>query len=92
MCRKRHASWLCTVVRYSEYLPKEHPDRRFSALVTQMITAEGVALIAELIAAAWFIVAIAGFTIYRSKPWFACSATALAALIVVVTVLIDLAT
>jgi hypothetical protein len=57
-----------------------------------MITPEGVALIAELIAAAWFIVAVAGFAIYRSKPWFACGATALAALIVVVAVLIDLST
>jgi hypothetical protein len=31
MCRKRHAGWLCTVVRCSEYLPKERPDKRFSA-------------------------------------------------------------
>jgi hypothetical protein len=57
-----------------------------------MITPKGVALIAELIAAAWLIVALTGFAICRSKIWFACSATAIAALIVAVTVLIDWST
>ena len=54
-----------------------------------MITPKGVALIAELIAAAWLIVSLAGFAICRSKLWFACSATAVVALIAAVTVLID---
>ena len=57
-----------------------------------MITPKGVALITELIAAAWLIVALTGFAIYRPKLWFACSATAIAALIVAVTVLIDWST
>jgi hypothetical protein len=57
-----------------------------------MITPKGVALIAELIAAAWLVVALAGFAICRSKLWFACTATAIAALIVVATALIDWST
>jgi hypothetical protein len=57
-------------------------------MVTQMITPEGVALIAELIAAAWLIVTLIGFAICRSKLWFASTATAFAALIVAVAVLI----
>jgi hypothetical protein len=57
-----------------------------------MITPKGVALIAELIAAVWLIVALTGFAICRSKLWLACTATAIAALIVTVTVLIDWST
>jgi hypothetical protein len=57
-----------------------------------MITPKGVALIAELIAAAWLIVALTGFAICRSKIWFACSATAIAVLIVAVSALIDWST
>ena len=60
--------------------------------VTPMITPKGLALIAELIAAAWLIVALTGFAVCRSKPWFACTATAVVALIAVVTVLIDWST
>jgi len=57
-----------------------------------MITPKGAALIAELIAAASLVVGLTGFAIWRSKIWFAYSAAALAALIMVVTVLIDLST
>ena len=57
-----------------------------------MITPKGAALIAELIAAAWLIVALTGLTIRRSKLWLACTATAIAALIAAVTVLIDWST
>jgi len=57
-----------------------------------MITPKGVALITELIAAAGLIVALTGFALFRSKLWFACSATAIAALIAAVTVLIDWST
>ena len=57
-----------------------------------MITPKGVALIAELIAAAWLIVGLFGFAIWRSKIWFACTAAAGVTLIVVVTALIDLST
>jgi hypothetical protein len=57
-----------------------------------MITPKGVALIAELIAAVSLIVALTGFAICRSKLWLACTATAIAALIVTVTVLIDWST
>jgi len=57
-----------------------------------MITPKGVALIAELIAAAWLIAGLFGFAVWRSKIWFACTAAAAAALIVAVTALIDLST
>ena len=57
-----------------------------------MITPTGVALIAELIAAACLVLALSGLAVCRSKIWFVCSAAAIAALIVVVTVLIDLST
>ena len=60
--------------------------------VTQMITPKGIALIAELIAAVWLIIALTGFAIRRSKPWFAFTATAVVALIAAVTVLIDWST
>jgi hypothetical protein len=58
-------------------------------LAAGMITPKGVALIAELIAAAWLIVALAGLAVCRSKLWLACSATAIAALIVAATVVAD---
>ena len=57
-----------------------------------MITPTGVALIAELIAAACLVLALSGLAVCRSKIWFVCSAAAIAALIVIVTVLIDLST
>jgi hypothetical protein len=57
-----------------------------------MITPKAVALIAELIAAAWLVIALTGFAIRRSKPWLAFTATAIAALIAAVTVLIDWST
>ena len=57
-----------------------------------MITPKGVALIAELIAAAWLIAGLFGFAVWRSKIWFACTAAAAVALIVVATALIDLST
>jgi len=60
--------------------------------VTQMITPKGLALIAELIAAAWLIMALTGFAICRSKPWFAFTATAIAAFIAAVAVLVDWST
>jgi len=57
-----------------------------------MITPKGVALIAELIAAAWLMLGLTGLAICRSRMWFACSITAMAALIVIVTVIIDWST
>jgi len=57
-----------------------------------MITPKGLALIAELIAAALLIIALTGLAICRSKPWFAFTATAIAVLIAAVAVLIDWST
>lgn len=57
-----------------------------------MVTLQGFALIAELAAAIWLIVALAGFAISRSKPWLMGSAVAFIALIVAVTMLIESST
>jgi hypothetical protein len=83
---------LCTVVRCSEYSPKERPDERFGALVPKMMTPEGVALITELIAAVWLMVGLAGLAMFRSRMWLACSITATAALIVAAIIIVDLST
>jgi hypothetical protein len=57
-----------------------------------MITLKGFALIAESVAVAWLIVALAGFGISRSKSWLAGSLLAFVVLIVAVTILIDSST
>jgi hypothetical protein len=57
-----------------------------------MVTLQGFALIAEVAAALWLIVALAGFGISRSKPWLMGSAVAFIALIVAVAVLIESST
>jgi hypothetical protein len=57
-----------------------------------MVTLQGFALIAELAAAIWLLVALAGFGINRSKPWLMGSAVAFVALIVAVTMLIESST
>lgn len=57
-----------------------------------MVTLQGFALIAELAAAIWLIVALAGFAISRTKPWLMGSAVAFIALIVAVTMLIESST
>ncbi|MGC2077092.1 MAG: hypothetical protein WA728_13880 [Xanthobacteraceae bacterium] len=57
-----------------------------------MVTLQGFALIAELAAAIWLIVALAGFGISRAKPWLMGSAVAFVALIVAVTMLIESST
>jgi hypothetical protein len=57
-----------------------------------MVTLKGFALIGELVAMTWLIVALTGFGISRSKSWLAGSVLAFVVLIVAVTVLIDSST
>jgi hypothetical protein len=38
-----------------------------------MVTLHGIALIAELIAAAWLAIALAGFAKWRAAPWLEAS-------------------
>jgi hypothetical protein len=57
-----------------------------------MITLQGFALVAELVAAMWLIVALAGFGISLTKSWLIGSGMAFIALIVVVTMLIEWST
>ncbi len=54
-----------------------------------MITLQGCALIAELIAGIGLAVALAGFGISRSKSWLVGSAVAFTVLMLAATVIID---
>jgi len=57
-----------------------------------MITPEGYALVAQLVAAACLIVALLGLCVRRSRPFVVGSVAAFAALIVAVTVIVELST
>ena len=51
-----------------------------------------IALIAELIAAAWLAFALAGFTKWREAPWLICCRVATLALIIAALVVIEAST
>ena len=55
-----------------------------------MVTLHGIALIAELIAAAWLAIALTGFAKWRAAPWLACCGTL--ALIIAALVVIEAST
>jgi hypothetical protein len=57
-----------------------------------MLTFEGVALIAEVLAAAWLIIALIGLSIRRTTPWLFCAGVALVMLMTTVAVLVDTST
>jgi len=57
-----------------------------------MVTIYGIALIAEVIAAAWLAIATAGFTKWRGAPWLACCGVATLALIIAALVVIQAST
>jgi hypothetical protein len=57
-----------------------------------MITLHGIALIAELIAAAWLAIALAGFTKWRGAPWLTCCGVSTLALIIAALVVIEAST
>ena len=57
-----------------------------------MLTLHGIALIAELIAAAWLAIALASFTKRRKAPWLACCGVATLALIIAALVAIEAST
>jgi hypothetical protein len=54
-----------------------------------MLTLKGAALIAELVAAACLVIALAGFSIRRSTPWLVCAVVAGAMLLTSVAIIID---
>ena len=54
-----------------------------------MLHFEGAALLAEVFAALWLIVALVGFSIRRSTPWLICVAFAALALLSTVIVIAD---
>jgi hypothetical protein len=51
-----------------------------------MLKFEGAALLGEVVATLWLIVALVGFSIRRSAPWLVCAA--FAALVLLTTVLV----
>jgi hypothetical protein len=53
-----------------------------------MLTFEGAALIAEVIAAALLIIALIGFRVRRTTPWLLCAAIALAIFMTTVVVMV----
>ena len=57
-----------------------------------MITSQGFALIAELVAAVLLVAALTGFLVRRSQPWLVGAAIAFTILIVALTLVIDAAT
>jgi hypothetical protein len=54
-----------------------------------MVTIHGIALIAELIAAAWLAIALAGFTKWGGALWLACCGVATLVLIIASLVVIE---
>ena len=54
-----------------------------------MLTFEGAALIAEVIAAALLIIALIGFRVRRTTPWPLCAAIAFAMFMITVVVIVD---
>jgi hypothetical protein len=66
--------------------PSPSPIEKF------MITSQGIALIAELIAAVLLIAAVAGFSVRRSAPWLVGVAITFTMLIAAVTLLIESST
>jgi hypothetical protein len=57
-----------------------------------MVTAKGLALIAELIAAVGLVVALAGLAVRRTTPWLTCSAVAFTAPIMAALFVVDVST
>lgn len=54
-----------------------------------MLEFEGAALIGELIATAWLIIALIGFSICRSRPWLVCAVVAAMMLLTTVIMIAD---
>jgi len=57
-----------------------------------MVTAKGLVLLAELLAAVAFVAGFAGFALRRTMPWLLCSAMALTVLIAAALFIVDAST
>jgi hypothetical protein len=57
-----------------------------------MLTLHGIALLAELFAAASLAIALAGFAKWRDTPWLVCCGAAILAMIVAALVVIEAST
>jgi len=57
-----------------------------------MVTAKGLVLIAELLAAVVLVVGLAGFALHRTMPWLLCSAVAFTVLIAAALFIVDAST
>jgi hypothetical protein len=54
-----------------------------------MLKFQGAALLGEVIATAWLVIALIGFSIRRSTPWLVCAAFAAIVLFTTVIVIAD---
>jgi hypothetical protein len=57
-----------------------------------MLTVKGAALIAEVVATAWLMIALMGFSRRRNRLWLVCSVVAVAMLLTSVAVIIGAST
>ncbi len=57
-----------------------------------MVTAKGLVLLAQFLAAVALVVGLAGFALRRTMPWLVCSAMALTVLIAAALFLVDAST
>ena len=57
--------------------------------VEVMLKFEGAALLCEVIATAWLVVALVGFSIRRTTPWLICAAFAATVLLSAVIMIAD---
>jgi hypothetical protein len=67
-------------------------DRSVPHHIQRMVTAEGLVLIAELVAAVALVIALTGFTLRRTMPWLVGSAMAFTALIAAALFIVDAST
>jgi hypothetical protein len=57
-----------------------------------MVTAKGLVLLAQLLAAVALVVGLAGFALRRTTPWLLCSAVAVTVLIAAALFIVDAST
>jgi hypothetical protein len=54
-----------------------------------MLKFEGAALLGEVIATVWLLIALVGFSVRRTTPWLICASFAAAMLLITVVMIVD---
>lgn len=57
--------------------------------IEHMLRFDGAVLLGEVIATAWLVVALIGFSIRRTKPWLICAVFGAAMLLTTVVIIAD---